>query len=65
MSITKDMTVADVLKMDRALANVFQSHGVMCLGCPSAATDSIEEAAIAHHVDTENFVEALNEKHNS
>ena len=65
MSITKDMTVADVLKMDRALASVFQSHGLMCLGCPSASMESIEQAAYVHHIDTEKLVDALNEKHQS
>ncbi len=65
MSITKDMIVADVLKMDRALANVFQTHGLKCPGCPTAAKESIAEAANLHQVDTEKLIDALNKKHNS
>lgn len=63
MSITKEMTVAEVLKMDRALAVVFKAHGFSCLECPSASMESIEQAARVHRVDADNLVEALNRQH--
>jgi hypothetical protein len=30
--ITEDMTIADVLKMDRELAPIFMKYGLHCLG---------------------------------
>jgi len=30
--ITKDMIIADVLKIDRSAATVFMRHGLHCLG---------------------------------
>lgn len=65
MSITKEMTVADVLKMDRTLAVVFKAQGLACLGCPSASMESIEQAAKVHKIDPDTLVDALNQQHQS
>ena len=42
--VTKDMIIADVLKMDEGTAQFFFEIGMHCLGCPSASGESIEEA---------------------
>lgn len=61
MLITKEMTVAEVLKMDRTLAGIFLQHGLMCLGCPSATLESIEQAAMVHGIDLNLLITDLNE----
>lgn len=63
MSITKDMTVAEVLIYDRSLANVFVEHGVKCLGCPSASIESIEQISQVYGLNAQEIVNELNTAH--
>ena len=60
--ITKDMLIADVLKADESLAEVFYSFGMHCLGCPISHGENIEQAAAAHGIDLTEMLKALNEK---
>lgn len=58
--ITKDMTVMDVLKMDRESAAIFMSFGLHCLGCPGATMESLEDASRVHGISVDNLVAELN-----
>lgn len=60
MTITKDMTISQVLDFDRNLAGVFMNHGMMCIGCPSATMESIEQAAAVHGLDLNKLLTDLN-----
>lgn len=60
MKITKDMTISQVLEYDRNLAGTFMRHGMMCIGCPSATMESLEQAAAVHGLDLESLLEDLN-----
>jgi len=59
--VTKDMTIANVLKMDRGTAPIFFNNGMHCLGCPSASGESIEDACAVHGIDADKLVRELNE----
>ena len=59
--ITKDMIIADVLKVDVELAPFFFSIGMHCLGCPSAAGETIEEACMVHNTDCDALIEKMNQ----
>ncbi len=59
--ITKEMTIAEVLRVDRGTAPIFMQFGMHCLGCPSASGESIEDAATVHGIDSEALVTALND----
>lgn len=59
-TITPDMTINDVLSIDRGLAAVFFEFGMFCLGCPSAAGESIADAAQVHGIDADALVAKLN-----
>jgi hybrid cluster-associated redox disulfide protein len=59
--ITKDMTIADVLRQDRTTAPVFMRYGMYCLGCPVSTGESVAEAASVHGVDADELVQALND----
>ncbi len=61
MKITKDMIIADVLKMDPSTAQFFLDMGMHCLGCPSASGESIEDACAVHSADADELVERINE----
>jgi len=60
--ITKDMLIADVLKENEALAEVFFGFGMHCLGCPISHGENIEQAAASHGIDLDEMLAKLNEK---
>lgn len=59
--ITKDMTIHEVLEMDRRTTPIFLSVGMHCLGCPMAVRETLEEASAVHDIDVDELVEKLNE----
>lgn len=60
MKITEDMMVCDILDIDDRLEAVFERHGLLCLGCPGAASETLREAADGHGIDAEALVSDLN-----
>lgn len=60
MTVNKQMSIGEVLRMDRRTADVFRSVGMHCLGCPHATAESIEDACAAHGADADALVEKLN-----
>lgn len=61
MTINKDMTIGEVLKLDRGTANIFMSFGMHCLGCPHATAESLQDACAAHGANADALVAKLNE----
>lgn len=59
--ITKEMSIGQVLTLDRGCAPVFMSFGMFCLSCPHATAESLEAASAAHGVDADELVAKLNE----
>lgn len=60
MTINKDMLISEILQVDRGLAGVLMSHGMACVGCPSAQYESLEQAAIGHGMNADVIVEEMN-----
>ncbi len=60
MTITKQMSIGQVLNMDRGTARIFMEFGMHCLGCPHATAESIADACAAHGTDADKLVEKLN-----
>lgn len=58
--ITADMTIADVLKANPKSAEILKSIGMHCLGCPSAAGETIAQAAEVHGIDLAELLRKLN-----
>lgn len=59
--ITKQMSIGEVLRLDRGTAPIFMEFGMHCLGCPHATAESIELACAAHGTDADALVAKLNE----
>ncbi|HHU63276.1 MAG TPA: DUF1858 domain-containing protein [Clostridiales bacterium] len=59
--VTKDMTISQVLMMDKGTASIFMNHGMYCLGCPSASGESIQDACAVHGIDVDTLIKDLNE----
>jgi hybrid cluster-associated redox disulfide protein len=58
--VTKDMLIHDILQVDRELAVILLNHGMRCVGCPSAASETLEQAAISHGFDPDELLEEMN-----
>jgi hybrid cluster-associated redox disulfide protein len=59
--ITKDMTIAEVLRLNPDTVPVFLRYGMHCLGCPTATGESLADAAAVHGIDLEKMLRDLNE----
>lgn len=60
--ITKDMTFGEVLKDYPQIAPIFLKYGMHCIGCHIAASETIEQGALAHGVDPNVLVDDLNKE---
>lgn len=60
MAITRDMTIAQVLKANPDAAKILASHGMHCIGCAVASGESVGAAAEVHGIDVEKLLAALN-----
>ncbi len=58
--VDKQMSIGQVLKLDRGTAPIFMQFGMHCLGCPHATAESLEMACAAHGADADELVEKLN-----
>lgn len=58
--VTKDMSIGQVLSIDRGTTPIFMSYGMHCLGCPHATAESIEQAGAVHGIDVDKLVDDLN-----
>ncbi len=59
--ITKEMTINQVLERDVNVASIFFECGMYCIGCPSAAGETLEKASVVHGLDVDVLVGKLNE----
>ena len=58
---TKDTTIRDVLALDEGIGEMLEKHGMYCSGCPSAVSETVEEACTVHNLDTAEIVKAIND----
>ena len=58
--VTKEMSIGEVLRIDRGCAPIFMAFGMHCLGCPHSIGESIEEACAVHGANVDELVDQLN-----
>ena len=57
--ITKEMTIGEILRANPEVAPILMEAGMHCLGCPSAQSESLEEAAMVHGMDIEDLMSKI------
>lgn len=61
MKITKDMNITDIVRENPDVVQVFMRFGMRCFGCAAAQFENLEQGALAHGIDLEKLIVALNE----
>lgn len=60
-TITKDMSIGEVVMRYPQTIEVFLRHGLMCIGCAVARFENIEQGARAHGINVDLLMKDLNE----
>lgn len=58
--ITKDMTFHQVMRLSPEVLKVLAQFQLGCVGCMGAQHETIEKGAMAHGLDVDELLEALN-----
>ena len=61
VNITKEMTMGELLRIDRGVAVVLMNAGMHCIGCPSSIGESLEEACMVHGIEVDELLKNINE----
>lgn len=59
-TITKDMTFHQVMRLSPEVLKVLAQFQLGCVGCMGAQHETIEKGAMAHGLDVDELLEALN-----
>ncbi len=59
--ITEDMTFGEVLEKHPETAQVMMSHGLHCIGCHMAGSETIKQGAKAHGMTDKQIVTMIDE----
>ena len=59
--VTKDSKIGEILMQDRGIAVILMQSGMHCVGCPSSAGATLEEASMVNGMDVTKLVNDINE----
>ena len=57
--VTQDTTIGEVIQIDAGVIPILMGAGMHCVGCPSSAGETLEEAAMVHGIDSDMLVEEI------
>lgn len=61
MKATKDTTIGELLMINRGAGQILMQNGMHCVGCPSAAGETLEEASMVHGMDINKLLGEIHE----
>ena len=59
--ITKDMIIKDIININMGCIPILLNEGMHCVGCPSSAMESLEEACMVHGMDADQVLKRVND----
>ncbi len=62
MTVSKDMTIGEILRKNPKAARTLMSFNLGCIGCPASQAETLEEASMVHGLKVEDLLEALNKE---
>ena len=60
MTVTKNMTIGELLEVAPEKAELLLEAGMHCLGCPASQAETLEEACEVHGISVDELIEKLN-----
>ena len=60
-TISKDMTIGEILRVDQGLVPFLLEAGMHCLGCQYSQMETLEEACYVHGTDADAIIAKMNE----
>ena len=60
-TVSKDMSIGQVLNIHRGTARILMEFGMHCLGCPHSQMESLADAGALHGSNVDERVHQLNE----
>ena len=57
--VNKDTTIGEVIQSDAGVIPILMGAGMHCVGCPSSAGETLEEAAMVHGIDPDMLIEEI------
>lgn len=61
-TITKEMSIQEIVSNNPEVVEVLAQFGLGCIGCAMASYETLEQGAMAHGIDADDLVKAINEK---
>ncbi|MCL1936069.1 MAG: DUF1858 domain-containing protein [Defluviitaleaceae bacterium] len=58
--IHKDMTINEIIAVDRGIVAILLNSGMHCVGCPMSQRETLAEAGFVHGEDVDALVEEIN-----
>ncbi len=58
--VTKSTLIGEMLMIDRGIAAILMQSGMHCVGCPSSAGETLEEACLVHGMDVDVLLNDIN-----
>lgn len=59
--VNKGMLIHEIIEIDPGNAAILMASGMHCVGCPSAAMESLEEACMVHGMNVDEVITSINE----
>ena len=59
-TVGKSMLIHEIIEIDPGNAAILMASGMHCVGCPSAAMESLEEACMVHGMNVDEVIESIN-----
>ncbi len=60
-TVNKSMLIHEIIEIDPGNAAILMASGMHCVGCPSAAMESLEEACMVHGMNVDEVITSINE----
>jgi hybrid cluster-associated redox disulfide protein len=60
MKITKKTLVSEIMHQNPKTAEILIKEGMLCMGCPHAMSETLEQACQTHGLDVKILLEKLN-----
>lgn len=61
MTITKEITIGELIQTDLSIVPILMRVGMNCFGCSVSQDETLEEACYVHDIDVDTLVSQINE----